>query len=149
MEHSTVIRPATAADQATIRRMVRQARLPPFSLAWPHFLIAERDGQIIGIGQVRDHRGIPELGSLAVLPPYRGQGIGGQLIAALEARAGLPLYLFCRAELEPYYGRFGYRRIPFRETPGPLRLKTGFSLVLPGLFGVQIIRMCKDRPASS
>jgi hypothetical protein len=39
--------PAQAADQACIKSIVRAARISPFGLAWPRFLVAElTDDQI-------------------------------------------------------------------------------------------------------
>jgi N-acetylglutamate synthase-like GNAT family acetyltransferase len=138
------IRSATAADQDIIRHIVRIGELPPYSLRWQQFLVAEQDGRVIGVGQIRRHGRYNELGSLAVLPEYRGQGVGAQLIAALEAQAGLPLYLFCQEPVETYYRRFGYRRIRFLEAPGPLKALALIGFTLPRLFGVRIRLMRKD-----
>lgn len=136
------IRPALATDQPTIRRMVRAAGLDPTSLYWRHFLIAEQEGQVVGIGQVKQYRGCRELGSLVVLPKYRGQGIAAALIEALEAGAGRPLYLLCEAGMQTYYSRFGYTAIGFRAAPAVLKLK--LLLVLPfRLAGVRISVMYK------
>jgi ribosomal protein S18 acetylase RimI-like enzyme len=56
-------------------------------------LVAEREGQIVGCGQLSAwHRGT-EITDLVVAAPFRGQGIGRTLIEALlqEARSlGLP-----------------------------------------------------------
>lgn len=139
------IRPAIAADQDTIRHIVRVAELPPYSLRWQQFLVAEQSGQVIGVGQIRRHGKVNELGSLAVLPDHRGQGVGAQLIAALEAKAGMPLYLFCRDNRESYYQRFGYRRIRFPEAPGSLKLMALGGFTVPRLFGFRIRLMRKDR----
>jgi ribosomal protein S18 acetylase RimI-like enzyme len=52
-------------------------------------LVAERDGQIVGCGQLWAwHRGA-EIADLVVAAPFRGQGIGRKLIEALlqEARS--------------------------------------------------------------
>jgi GNAT superfamily N-acetyltransferase len=98
----------------------------------------DETGQIVGIGQIRLHetphppapspmeagRGgemqaigddiskqptiIKELASIVVVPGYRGQGIGATLIAALEARAGYPLYLMSGSHNVAYYQRLGY-----------------------------------------
>jgi N-acetylglutamate synthase-like GNAT family acetyltransferase len=145
------IRPAKAAEQDTIRHIVRLVGLPPYSLKWQHFLVAEQDGQVIGVGQIRQHGGYNELGSLAVLPEQRGQGVAAQLITGLEAKAGMPLYLFCRDNLESYYERFGYRRIRFPEAPGPLKSIALLAFTVPRLlFGFRILIMRKDsqvRPA--
>jgi hypothetical protein len=35
------IRPATAEDQGTIRRFIKDARLNPMSLNWPNFVVAQ------------------------------------------------------------------------------------------------------------
>lgn len=140
------IRPATAADQGTIRQMVMREGLDPTTLKWQNFLVAERESNpplIVGIGQIKPYPAAPELGSLVVLREYRGHGIAADLIAALEARAPRPLYLLCQNKMETYYGRFGYRRIPFAEAPRPLKLK-----LLPAfafrLVGVRVIAMRKD-----
>ena len=138
----TNLRPATAEDADTIRHMVRAERLDPTSLDWRHFLVAEVDGHIIGIGQIKQHPGCQELGSLVVRPGYRRQGIGAGLIEALEARAGRPLYLMCRDRMAPYYERFGYEVIGLRAMPGFLRLKW-LPTLLFRLFGVRVLVMGK------
>jgi N-acetylglutamate synthase-like GNAT family acetyltransferase len=107
-----VIRVASAADQPAIRRIVRDANINPFSLDWRRFLVAERDGRIIGVGQVKPHGdGSRELASIAVLPDWRGRGIASAVIQALLARESGPLYLTCRSPLESFYLRFGFQRI--------------------------------------
>jgi len=104
-----VIRPATAADQPTISALVRDARLNPFRLHWRDFLVADVDGRIAGIGQVRPHGdGSRELSSLVVTGECRGTGIGSQIVWALLAREAEPTYLFCREALTPFYARFGF-----------------------------------------
>lgn len=106
------IRAATAADQPAIQQIVRRARINPIGIDWRRFLVAEADGVIVGIGQVKPHRdGSRELASIAVVPERRRQGIASQIIRALIAREQGVLYLTCRAELEPFYMRFGFRRI--------------------------------------
>lgn len=139
----TDIRPATADDAAMIRRMVRAEGLDPTSLVWSHFLIAEEAGQIVGIGQIRPHNGANELGSLIVLPDYRGRGIGKDLVRALEAKAGFPLYLFTAARTVTYYEKLGYRVIGYRDVPPGLKVKALFPLALR-LVGLRVVVMRKD-----
>ncbi len=137
------IRPAAQADARTIRQMIRAEALDPTSLDWRNFLIAEQDDRIIGVGQIKPYPDCQELGSLIVDRDYRHQGIAAQLIGALEARAGRPLYLVCERKMEPYYTRFGYQTIPFSEAPRTLKLKLAASLPFR-LFGVRVIAMRKD-----
>jgi amino-acid N-acetyltransferase len=137
------IRSATQQDDTIIRQMVSKEHLDPTSLKWQHFLVAERDGQIVGIGQVKAYPDCQELGSLVVLPQYRGQDIAADLIHALEARARRPLYLTCRDTLQPYYERFGYQRIPIMHAPRSILWKLLISRLFL-LFGVRIVLMVKE-----
>lgn len=137
------IRDATEADDRTIKRMIRAARLDPTSLKWQNFLIAELDGQIVGIGQIKQYPGCEELGSLVTLPQYQGQGVATQIMHALEARAGRPLYLLCLDKMQPFYERFGYEVITWGEAPRFLKIK-----LIPGkiarLIGMRVLIMRKD-----
>ena len=117
--------------------------LPPISLKWPNFLVAERDGQPVGVGQIRKHGEIPELGSLVVLPEHRHQGVGARLVKALEAKSGMPLYLFCEQHMETYYGQFGYQRIGLLQAPLRLIPFASIPLILVRLMGERIILMQK------
>ena len=116
----TTLRRATEDDQRIIRRMVTSECLNPRDVHWQNFLIAESDDRIVGIGQIRLHGTIKELGSLVVAPEMRGQGVGAALVRALEARAGLPLYLMCGAHNVAYYTRLGYRDLPDAERPAAM-----------------------------
>jgi N-acetylglutamate synthase-like GNAT family acetyltransferase len=112
------IRPATEADQVTIRRLIREANLNRMSLDWPNFVIAEQDGAVVGIGQVKPHRdGSRELASIAVVPAQQGSGIGSAVIRTLLARETGVLHLTCRREMQGYYERFGFWRLEQPEFP--------------------------------
>ena len=114
-----IIRRATAADQATITRMIRSANLNRMNLKWPNFLVAEEGGAVVGIGQVKAHGdGTREVASMAVVPAWQGKGIGSAIIKALIAGEGdRVLYLTCRREMRGYYERFGFRTIARADYP--------------------------------
>lgn len=121
-------RPAVQADQQAITAIVRAAGINPFSLRWQRFLVAEEDGRIIGLAQMKPHRdGSRELASLAVMPERQGQGIGSALVQALLAGECGPIYLTCRDPLESYYARFGFRRLASREMPPYFRRLSRFT----------------------
>jgi N-acetylglutamate synthase-like GNAT family acetyltransferase len=145
---SLTIRPATVADQGTIRRMIREASLNPMNLRWPHFLIAEEDGRTVGIGQVKQHSdGSHELASLAVIPSRQGAGIGSALVRELLAGHGHQLlHLTCRSVMVGYYQRFGFERVPRAEYPRFFaRFLPAFNAV-GRLFGEQIVLMRRNPP---
>ena len=115
------IRPATPVDQPFIRALVRSAQLNPINLRWPNFVVAEVEGRVVGIGQLRPHSdGSKELSSLVVTPEHRGRGIGGQIVQALLSGQTGPIYLFCEPDLERYYARYRFQRVEPRELPKSL-----------------------------
>src|SRR3954471_24824381 len=99
-------------DQFAISAIVRAARINPCDLNWQRFLLARWGQDIIGVGQVKPHfDGSRELASLAVVPEWQGNGVGGALIRALLSREPGPLHLMCDQSREQYYERFGFKRI--------------------------------------
>ena len=139
------IRQAVAGDQERIRAWVKAARLDPTALHWSQFRVAEEDGSVIGIGQIRPYPRCRELGSLIVARERRGTGVGGALIQALLADEPGPVYLECEQSKESYYVRFGFRTIAWHQAPIPLKLKSGAGQFFGRLFGFRIVTMRWDR----
>ena len=79
-----------------------------------HALALDRDGQVVGTGRL-----LPDghIGRMAVLPEWRGQGIGGRILASLIARAherGMKrVVLNAQTHAVPFYARHGFA--PFGE----------------------------------
>ncbi len=116
------IRNARIQDAATIKRVVRSAHINPMDLDWPPFVIAECDGRIVGVGQIKSHGdGSRELASIAVIPEFQKQGIASAVIRTLLPRESGPLYLTCRSALETFYIQFGFQSIGPSEMPPSLR----------------------------
>jgi N-acetylglutamate synthase-like GNAT family acetyltransferase len=110
------LRPATQTDQPTIRQMINAAHINPMNVDWRHFIVAEEDGRIVGIGQVKTHGDeTRELASLAVIPEQQRRGIASTIIRTLIEREPGPLFLTCRDELVPFYTRFGFRVLEPKE----------------------------------
>ena len=108
---TVIIRPAKQEDQKTIVDFIRQAQINSRNLHWEHFLVAEEDGQVVGIRQVRIHsKGTREVGSGFVLPEHRHKGISAQLMNEILSRERGTLYLMCRDKWIPYYEQFGFRQ---------------------------------------
>ena len=146
------IRRAVEADQASITSIVRAAGINPLDLRWPRFLVAEEDGRIIGVVQVKSHRdGSRELASLAVVPEYRGQGVGSALVRDLLATEGESVYLTCADRLEGYYTRFGFRRLEPAEMPPYFRRLsrlTRFLSAVLRVFGLHWRILVMARPGT-
>lgn len=143
------IRPATQADQATIRRLIKEANLNRMSLHWPNFVVAEEGGEIVGIGQVKTHGdGSRELASIAVIPARQSQGIGGAVIKALLAREHGVVHLTCRRQLQGYYERFGFRRLDPAEFPLYFRRLIPIINAVARLVRTQVLVMRREAAPS-
>jgi N-acetylglutamate synthase-like GNAT family acetyltransferase len=83
------IRPATEADAAGVRRLLRGERVNPFGIDWRNFVVAEASGEVVGCAQLRPAGAeAVELGSLVVRGDLRRAGLGARLVEAALARAG-------------------------------------------------------------
>jgi N-acetylglutamate synthase-like GNAT family acetyltransferase len=128
------LREAQVADQKVIRKIVRQARINPFGIKWSNFLVAEVDGHIAGIGQIKIHGdGSRELASIAVRPEFRHQGIASKIIETLLAGEEGILFLTCMRKMEGFYQPFGFRRATGADLSRNMarldRLNRWFSLI--------------------
>src|SRR5262245_46645615 len=103
LERAPVIRPATNTDVPAIVNVVnenaRLGHLLPRSAdniraSLPNWLVAEVDGQLVGIGSLLAMSPtLVEVRSLAVLPSYRRYGLGALLVRGLVEQArerGIP-----------------------------------------------------------
>lgn len=124
MEMPLTLRFATANDQAAIVRLVRAERLNPNALHWLNFIVAERDGRLVGAVQMRLHAdGSRELGSLVVDPAHRRQGIGGRLIGGLlqSQDPATAVHVITACSRARYFAAWGFRAIAPRCAPGAVR----------------------------
>ena len=147
------IRPAQAQDQNVIRKMVWNARLDPTTLQWQNFVVAEsiettsQPARIkVGIAQIRPYSDCRELGSVVVLPNYRGGGIARQLIETLLAKEAGDVYLDCERSKIPLYTRFGFEVIAFDQMPRTLKIKALGARLLR-LFGIHVVCMKRTTQA--
>ncbi len=113
-----VIRHARQEEQEIIVSLIHQAKINPRNLHWENFLVAEGDGKIVGIRQVKTHiQGTREVGSGYVLPEYRHRGISARLMNEILNGEKGTLYLMCRDIWIPYYERFGFQRVAVDQLP--------------------------------
>jgi len=131
------IRPARQEDQQTIVSFIEQAKLNPRNLHWQNFLIAEENGQAIGIRQVKVHpQGTREVASGFVLPEYRRQGISAQLMKEILSREKGTIYLMCRDRRTPYYDQFGFRQVESNQLPSDFRKEFRIGRIVTSLMSI-------------
>ncbi len=127
-----LIRPALEKDFPAIKRLIHDVGINPTGLDWRRFVVAETvSGQFSGCGQIKAHsEGVLELASIAVIPSARKQGLGSLLIRGLMGTAPRPLYLTCRAQLGPFYQKYGFRIASKDEVPTFFRRISGLAGLL-------------------
>lgn len=131
------IRPAREEDQETIVSFIKEAKLNPRNLHWQHFRVAEKDGKIVGVRQVKVYsQGTREIASGFVLPEYRRQGISAHLMNALIARETGPLYTMVNQKRASYYEQFGFRRVDVSQLPSDFRREYRLGRIVTTLFSM-------------
>ena len=115
-------------------------------LHWPNFVVADQDGSIVGVGQVKTHGDASrELASIVVTPGRQRQGTGRAIIETLLARErAVVLHLTCRRELRSFYERFGFRSLVSAEFPPYFRRMVPLVNLAMRLLGTQIIVMRRE-----
>ena len=117
-----VIRSAQQEDQETIVSYIQRAKINPRNLHWQNFLVAEDNGKIVGIRQVKVYKqGTREVASGFVLPEYRRRGISAQLMNELLARETGPLYTMVNPKRASYYEKFGFQPVVVSQLPADFR----------------------------
>lgn len=131
------IRPARQEDQEIIVSFIRQAKLNPRNLHWERFLIAEENGQIIGIRQVKVYpQGTREVASGFVLPEHRRRGVSARLLEELLARENGPLYTMVSEKRTSYYERFGFRRVDVHQLPSDFHREYRIGRIVTSLMSM-------------
>lgn len=78
-------------------------------------VLAMRDAQAVGCGRMIESAAGAKIGRMAVLPEYRGRGIGRQvldyLVAAARERGARLAYLHAQVPVEGFYLKYGFRPV--------------------------------------
>ena len=87
-------------------------------------LIAEHDGELVGIVRLAAEEGVVVLRGMQVDPTFQRQGIGKKLLASVAQELD-ERDCFCipYAHLVGFYGRIGFRMIEPAKAPTFLRLR--------------------------
>ena len=141
------VRRAQEPDQTAITAMIRRARLNPAGLHWERFMVAEDDGRIVGVAQVRLHRdGAHELASLAVAPEVRGRGIATLLIDALVRAETSDLYTLIDRPYADHFRRWGFRPIASARLPRSVARVHRIGRIVTGVASITTRRRIRIVP---
>ena len=87
-------------------------------------LLAERDGELVGIVRLAAEDGVVVLRGMQVHPRFQRQGVGKRLLATVAQELdGRGCFCIPYAHLVDFYGEIGFRVIEPAKAPTFLRLR--------------------------
>ena len=127
----TTFRPAAPDDWEEIARLLRDSGLP-IAGADAHldgFLLATRDGRLLGTAALERYGAAALLRSVAVSPEARGTGLGRALVDSAIARArdsGIETLVLLTETAPQFFPRFGFLTISRDDIPDGVRASEEF-----------------------
>jgi N-acetylglutamate synthase-like GNAT family acetyltransferase len=87
-------------------------------------LLAERDGELVGVVRLAAEEGVVVLRGMQIHPKFQRQGIGGRLLATVAQELdGRVCFCIPYAHLVGFYGGIGFHVIEPAKAPTILRLR--------------------------
>jgi len=132
-----VLRPAKAGDWNAVRQLLVDAGLPIDDISpelLEHFLLAERDGEIVGLAGIEMLATTGLLRSVVVAGNSRGAGLGQKLVGALELAAqaaGIGDLWLLTIDAEHFFARMGYDIVNRDSVPDAIRNSKEFADLCP------------------
>lgn len=118
----TIYTNAEPKDIPILTSLLQSVRGDTKDLDYQKFVVAKDDNNIIGCVRIKELSDCSELASVAVLPEYRGQGIGLELVRRmLKQETARPIYLLCFAETCDFYIKAGFIEVPINTLPNSLQ----------------------------
>ncbi|KAI2494055.1 hypothetical protein MHU86_20498 [Fragilaria crotonensis] len=151
---AVTIRPATAMDLFSARKILFQEAMNPLAISERTLLVAAQseDGDMVGFGQIRPLDSVySELASLYVYPEYRRQGIGSALVEKLlERHDADPFHSrrLCLLTLMPtvkFYEKHGFEvQTSIEDLPSAFQFEFKAGALVSSILGNDICCMVRD-----
>lgn len=130
------LRDAGEADAKSIRELLERSGLPTGDLgtARAEFVLASRDGRLVGAGALEHFGAAALLRSVAIEPEWRGLGVGRLIVAALEERArsaGIGELILLTLTARDFFARAGYGIRDRATLPQAVRASAEFRSLCP------------------
>lgn len=147
------VRPATADDLSAVEDLLTLSKLPLDGVkeSLSSFVVAERDGKIVGVAGLERCGDYGLLRSAAVDPEWRGRGLGATLVerVILDAEsAGLRALYLLTTTAEKYFPAFGFKETTRDAVPDELQGTAEFTSACPSSATVMTLSLSGRRATS-
>lgn len=126
----------TDADVSVAKALLSAADLPIEDVTIERLaLVAERNGDVVGLIGLEQFKALGLLRSLIVLPENRGSGVGKALVAALEKMAidkGISELWLLTIDADAWFTQLGYRVAERELAPPAIQNTEEFASLCPG-----------------
>lgn len=102
-----ILRKAEKLDMSSIETYIERFRLDDENTSFEQFIVAIKEGNIIGFGRIKPYKSCFELGCLGVLEPYRNQGIGAAIVRKLIQNFPSD-EIWITTDIPKYFEQFGF-----------------------------------------
>jgi len=130
------VRPATADDLAAVEDLLMRSNLPLDGVkqSLSSFVVAERDGRVVGVAGLERCGDYGLLRSAAVDPEWRGRGLGRTLVERVISdaeSAGVRALYLLTTTAEKYFPTFGFQKTTREAVPAELQGTAEFTGACP------------------
>lgn len=130
------VRAARAEDLAAIEGLLTSSALPTVGVreALPRFVVAESEGEIVGVAGLEPCGGSALLRSVAVKAEWRSAGVGRALVTRVIGNAeasGIDALYLLTTTAERYFPSFGFQEIARDAVPESVRGTAEFRDACP------------------
>lgn len=130
------VRPAIADDLAAVEDLLARSKLPLDGVneSLSSFIVAERDGRIVGVAGLERCGDYGLLRSAAVDPAWRGRGLGRVLVERVISdaeSAGVRALYLLTTTAEKYFPTFGFEETTRDAVPAELQGTAEFTSACP------------------
>lgn len=127
---------AEAGEVPAIKRLLSEAQLPSAGVTRHrrHFIVARRQGELIGAVGAEVHGGDALLRSLVVAPGHRGVGVGESLLDTLDTAAaawGVTQWWLLTTTAEGFFAQRGFWPASLPDVPAVIAATTQFRGLCP------------------
>jgi amino-acid N-acetyltransferase len=130
------LRTAKRDDLSEVLSLLSRAQLPTAGVAdvFPHFIVAESEGNIVGVVGLELYGGSALLRSAAVEESWRGSGVGRVLVERaldLARERGIDDVYLLTTTAEEYFPKFGFACISRDAVAEEVRSSVEFRTACP------------------